>query len=336
MKLYICGNGFDLHCKFNTAYTDYYNYLTKDRYSKSNQVAKSAKLCPYTNFPTEGKWSDVEQHLKFDYRRYIEDCASVCNRERCRTKLEEEDLHLWDEWKRNTFFLDYADMMAGNYLYEWICAAYQEGKSVFTMPDDMEYLLGNTCDYFITFNYTPTLEELFQIPVEHILHVHGSLQNIKREDIYKPWITSDGSSVTEIRQGVIRPKLQFGSDENDPLKVMDELSRYIKPVTKNDMFDWNQLKEQVCTVCRNTSKNVMGNMQTIRSFLGNHPVEEVIIIGHSFDGIDEIYYNKIFIPQFKDAKWRFYYRDSKDRALHFLEKYNLSISKDSCIKFDSE
>ena len=57
--------------------------------------------------------------------------------------------------------------------------------------------------------------------------------------------------------------------------------------------------------------------------LGNSPTEKIVIIGHSFMGVDEQYYRDILVPLYKDKKWIFYYYQSDELARIFIDKYGV-------------
>ena len=53
-------------------------------------------------------------------------------------------------------------------------------------------------------------------------------------------------------------------------------------------------------------------------------VEEVVVIGHSFMGVDEPYYRDVLVPMLKDGKWTFFCHGSRETAHAFVDKYNIS------------
>lgn len=48
-------------------------------------------------------------------------------------------------------------------------------------------------------------------------------------------------------------------------------------------------------------------------------------MGHSLLGVDDYYYENIFIPKFKDCRWTFYWHNdsAKNEALSFEKKYGI-------------
>lgn len=72
MKLYICGNGFDLHHGYKTRFTDYKEFL-KEYYPHSFSYFEEFR---YLDLSLSDKWSDLEQSLSINYEDCIEDAIS--------------------------------------------------------------------------------------------------------------------------------------------------------------------------------------------------------------------------------------------------------------------
>ena len=88
-------------------------------------------------------------------------------------------------------------------------------------------------DYFITFNYTLTLEELYNIPSNHILHIHGKIDD--------------------------NNELEFGSFANDPKNVLNELNnKYFDRIDKDE--DLVKMISNLSKVVKNMSKDFNKNL----------------------------------------------------------------------------
>jgi hypothetical protein len=188
-NLFIIGNGFDLDHGLPTAYSNFRKYLestyeikhdsleqpsitmTEDHhgydYSDSDVASFLFNLVETTSLRNDGGWSDFEDALG-------EFCAVF------------EDHHLTDlEYIDNEGDVDFikternkADMCAdlypvtrmGKYFTEWIstCATRTERKLKFANLLDPEK------DFFLNFNYTETLETVYN--AKTICHVHGEVK----------------------------------------------------------------------------------------------------------------------------------------------------------------
>ena len=71
------------------------------------------------------------------------------------------------------------------------------------------------------------------------------------------------------------------------------------------------------------STNNFFDLLRITVFLKDAFIDEIVIIGHSFMGVDEQYYRDILVPLYKDKKWIFYYYQSDELARIFIDKYGV-------------
>ena len=154
-------------------------------------------------------------------------------------------------------------------------------KPVLDLPDTAS---------FITFNYTPTLEHVYGVRPDRILHIHGSVLN-KDEH------------------------LQFGSPDNNPF----ELQKMLEDKYGMDDFYGATIQQGVtvaCDRCADTWKNIEGNYDALNHFLDTlAKIDTVIIMGNSFNGVDEPYYRDVLTPRYRDAKWVFCeYKPNEDKV----------------------
>ena len=82
---------------------------------------------------------------------------------------------------------------------------------------------------------------------------------------------------------------------------------------------------KIIEYCDASSKNLKHNYNTLRNFISASNINEVVIMGHSFEGIDSDYYKDILIPRLKNCLWSIYIHSSQDEAKAniFITKYNL-------------
>ena len=321
MKLYICGNGFDIHNGFETKYISYRNYFDKYPFdSHYIDIVKHIENCPYIEFQSANSWSDAEKNLKIDYRKYFNDYCELYNKPRVKPgSFKFEKSNKPDGMK----FLNDIYSFTGECFYYWLKHTYDKHLKINTpYPKDLSYLKNNCNDIFITFNYTTTLEDIYKIPSDNILYIHGCIKNINEENLCINYIDSYGSKVREIKSALVRD-LQFGSADNNPDKIIQELQTFdIKP--NNCMFSCKNIIDKIITYCKWSYKDIPNNYKKINNFVENKHIEEIIIIGHSIMGIDNPYYSNVFVPRFKNCKWTFYYYKDKKNIDKFIEKYSLN------------
>lgn len=148
--------------------------------------------------------------------------------------------------------------------------------------------------YYITFNYTHTLERVYRIPNEHILHIHGEAGANNLELGYPK-----GAFAPEKYYYDVRGK------GRGPYRVV-EIEEYI-----NDIEDYyvRTAYEELLSKCKSFSKEI--RIDLLQNFLDENKsnIEEIIVYGHSC-AIDFDYFAYLVI-KYPSAKWRFYVIDGE-------------------------
>lgn len=169
--LYVIGNGFDIFTGLKTRYQDFRKWL-KHRYVFVYEALESAYGIQDIEW-----WSDFEVSLgKLDVNRYVYQNTPP-------PKTTDEIIKEMEE-KRNCKIDNLglppslscgspcADRLAGlldilQYcMRKWIL-------SMTSIENSKELHLEKDNSIFLTFNYTETLELLYRIPKDQILHIHG-------------------------------------------------------------------------------------------------------------------------------------------------------------------
>lgn len=149
--------------------------------------------------------------------------------------------------------------------------------------------------YYITFNYTETLEVLYKIPQESILHVHGRANS--NEEI----LFGHNKSCMQIKYEVEGLRLRCGT------AAINDFSLWIGSLMKN--VDYNLYR---------LSPTLAHNIIDIKS---------IYIFGYSFNEIDSVYIDDIFRKTYNNQPlWYIsYYSDiDKERISDFLHKYRIN------------
>lgn len=289
MKLYIIGNGFDLNHGMETSYKAYRRFLEHSAPHTLRDFEGFANIDAF-NCDEETRWTSLEQLLTIDYEPYMSDIA-----DNFYPLMTSERTPGWDDIKievDNT--LSFLHFFTRVDFYNWI-------ESV-EIPDPEDVCLRQDVDpkgFFITFNYTKTLEALYDIPEEQILHIHGD--------------TDDPSSI------------QFGTPENNPENVSSRLEK----LYSNDDFYSVTFAPAINSLAGFVAaayKNIEANFASLQSFLGKcGSIDEVVIMGHSLLGIDDQYYSDILVPRFSNARWIIFIhsQNDEDSANAFIASYGL-------------
>lgn len=134
---------------------------------------------------------------------------------------------------------------------------------------------------FLTFNYTDTLEKVYDIPNSNILYIHGS-----RAEADDKYIMGHNN---------IKP-----DDLHDTLN--DEL--YFEQDTKNNIIGWmNELH-------KDTSYIINHNTAFFRSL---SELSYIVIKYHSVNQVDWSYFDEVQKSVRPDALWIFHYHSSEDK-----------------------
>lgn len=157
--LFIIGNGFDLAHGMETSWRDFYNWLRSSKHFNLINFLE-ANVGMNTDL-----WRDFEKALgEYD----INDIYNQCT----------EDIEIdYDHMMRSAFAIEDSpdiELLPNKEellrcFSEWVKSiCISDEPLLIDIPKDARYL---------TFNYTETLEKLYGIPTENLLHIHGSINN---------------------------------------------------------------------------------------------------------------------------------------------------------------
>ncbi|XQY92378.1 bacteriophage abortive infection AbiH family protein [Metabacillus sp. HB246100] len=320
MKLFICGNGFDLHHGFRTGYIDYRNFLLEhEHYSHALRAFEEFQ---YLHLSSTDKWSDLEQSLTINYEECIDDAIKEYYPD-----LNDDSDSRWygidiDLEEQTKYIFDFT----GRYFLEWLA------QIDFSDPKGKINLNGS--DLYITFNYTSTLEQVYKIAPDNIFHIHGHIDLINTGNILD-WFTPSFSTIEEaeiaeqvrvdlFNNDTVRQQIQFGSVKNN----IDTIQIEMEEKYGHDDFYAVSIEpgiKQIIGFCEAASKNLEINYATLKSFISSNDIDEVIVIGHSIMGVDFPYYSDIIMPVLKDRRWIFYWhsKGDRDKIELFIKRFSL-------------
>ncbi|WP_183580366.1 bacteriophage abortive infection AbiH family protein [Mucilaginibacter sp. X5P1] len=270
-KLYIIGNGFDIYHGMKTTYADFHQYLSQ------YNVDLEIKLENYFNFKTDPNylWTDFENDLSsFDYRSLFNDSNNI--------DVLSDSFKLSECYGLEDDINEQTEELIQNIkddFHSWI--------------EGIEYpLSGNTNTIyfdpdaiFLNFNYTDTLEELYNIPKNNILYIHNNANDLSGE-------------------------LIFGHSQNaesDP--EMDEFDA--EGNSNRTMFtdSENASRTPFYAFQKNTTEIIDQHRQFFES-LGS--ITQILVLGHSLGKVDWPYFIAVAknIPQ---ANWLISYHSEFER-----------------------
>ena len=148
--------------------------------------------------------------------------------------------------------------------------------------------------YYITFNYTHTLEKVYGIPNEHILHIHGEAGKNTLDLGYPKGAFTPEKYYYDVRGKGRGPYREVAVEE------------YI-----NDIEDYyvRTAYEQLIAKCKSFYKEI--RVDALHKFLNENTcnIEEIIVYGHSC-AIDFDYFSYLN-SKYPNTKWTFYVRGTE-------------------------
>lgn len=250
--LYIIGNGFDLHHGIPSSYNNYMTWLELHHPLLYDEIARSfvgaEENAWWSNFENSLAKLDVQYDLSIiQYPGYEVEGILVegCNRPARLEAMFQAIKQTFATWVNGL----------NNYLLS-------------SVKSDMNI---DSNAFYLTFNYTNTLQDIYHIPNEHVLHIHG---NAKQGD---ELVLGHGAT------GDYYPEKQFEivDFKNDPYKIAEQITAFRKP----------------------TSKIIANNSRFFESLLD---LEDITIYGFSFSTIDMPYIHEIIKHIKYNVKWHIY------------------------------
>lgn len=305
-KLYIIGNGFDLHHRLATSYADFENYLKNHHIQLFDSINEYYFLENTLNL-----WSKFEESLAnldkdglLDYlTEYFDDTT---DRGRDAMGIETEA------------YLDLLTNGLRSEFSEFILKA--EAKGI-----DRSKLIQIDIDAkFISFNYTKTLENNYLIPSDNIFYIHGIASD--KEDIIlghsmDPELFNDEKPKPTLPERSSKETLEqwyeYMSDKYDP--VYDDCVKAVNGYFLSSFKDTKKIIEENSLY-----------------FIHLSDISEVFVCGHSMSDIDMPYIEKVASTVKSDCRWfiSYYDQNKKEEIEYTLEHLNISSEFYQLIKLN--
>lgn len=284
--LYIIGNGFDLHHKLPTEYKDFNNFVI------NNQTSLKDEFEEYFSFSLKDNlWSDFEKDLgTFDYEYFFDKINNI-------DVMEENFKFSW------TFDLGDELNQETDKLVNQIRRAFESWIEEINLDSLENTLIFDNDASFLTFNYTLTLEKVYQIPASKIFHIHGDTE--KGNLIFGHNKTIDK-----------KPELDENGDSNRTLFSDSEsiakypFNAFCKPVY--NIIQENQLY-----------------FEKLKS------VKRIFVLGHVLDVVDIPYFKEI-LKHTKNTVWNVSFFCQNEKEKHLTTLQNIGINKNSIAMFQLE
>lgn len=289
--LYIIGNGFDIHHGINSSYSNYRDWLEK------NEPDIYSRLCDLYEISideNESKkwWSDFENMLsEVDLNNYVGNVVIENYPDFSKDDFRDRDYHAAEFT---------AESELGALIYN-VKRTFNAWVASLDKADSTKRIhLIRRDSLFITFNYTRTLEELYQIPDKQVVHIHGIVGDDEL-------ILGHGKNYAEIKEDleIAQPQPPANLDERELEDWYSSHSDFITQQTQEVAVS------QIASLQKDVQQIISDNRATWDS-LGE--VETIHVFGFSFSGIDTPYLSTIIRHINTDkVKWEISAFSNRDR-----------------------
>lgn len=266
-KLVFVGNGFDLHFNLPTTYNDFENFVNT-HFPNIKRGIETLFCGDMDNEKT--LWNDFENHL-----------ALINKEEFTVSRSDVEGMKAV-----------YGDII--NLPHELRTLFCSWIKSISCQIQSTAYHQVTPGTFIISFNYTRTIEENFNIDPSHIYYIHG---------------TSSDNIIFGHQQGVSFPGYKTAPYDMD--LEDDEQFNECDYVTTKWLNDYLKATEKPVDQIIKKSEGLLQSTYSVNF----SDIEEVYIIGHSFSIIDKPYFE--WIARKTNAKWKLGYHECDCTARKF-------------------
>lgn len=253
--LYIIGNGFDISHGIKSKYSDFKKFVLE------NENGNFVDLMDTFFSQKEDFWCDIEEALgDYDEKNIYEFCKPDEEIDLDHTMRDIARAEDGPDW----LFKPELDKFTEEF-HDWVNQIdISVAKPLYSLPLNSKYL---------TFNYTETLEHVYNIPSQQICHIHGS--RLKNKEKYV------------IGHNSLRDENTHREDDGDMPFEVD---------TMNKIIGWmNELYKN--------TKAIIKEHSDFFSKLAN--IKCVVVKGHSLNNIDWPYFDEVASVVDKKARWVF-------------------------------
>ncbi len=290
-KLYIIGNGFDLHHNLPTSYIGFRKYLESHAPTLLSELEKVIFYSP----DDKDIWSNFEENLAYIDMDFLDE--SICEY----IPSPSSD----DYFKDIDYCYRLAEDMVSNLtenlrkvFSRYICEAN-------SCAIEKDTLINVTTDSkFISFNYTKTLETQYGISSSNILYIHGTFE----------------SDENIILGHAVEPDLCF--EEKQEATMPTGLSTYEQEQWYDYMSDQyvpfleearQKLVSYYIKSFKNSAEIIVENNDFFSSLKG---IRHIYILGHSMSEVDIDYFERIKSCTSCNCRWIVsYYSESEKEIL---------------------
>jgi len=317
MKLYVIGNGFDVHHGLDTRYTSFGLYL-KNNYRETYELLLNyygfTDLDPdFAATMLDPLWS------KFETSMSLLDKDSILE-----ANLDLMPNYSSDDFRdRDRYALQIEMERILRLLTTELYKAFKEFILAVQFPQ-FEHSSSVNIDRdaaYLTFNYTDTLSHYYSIPDENVLFIHG-----KSDEHVDELILGHGIDPENFKDKPAEPPSGLSGED---------LERWME--YQSDQYDYSfelgkdAINKYFSATFKGTDQ-IIKNNEDFFAKLGN--IDEVYVLGHSLDDVDLPYFQKLARSVQPDAQWVATFYNPDDEKVHYDTLTGLGIANVAVVKME--
>ncbi|MCZ4696448.1 hypothetical protein DWB61_17450 [Ancylomarina euxinus] len=300
MQLFVLGNGFDIGHKIPCKYSDFYDYVKENR----GDILEIMEKYYYVGNDSD-LWSDFESSLEEDID--YDSLADIIGENIPNTASD--DFRDGDWYDAQIYIEQDCDE-----LLESIRSGFEEWIESLEISKVKKVYQLDMSATFITFNYTEVLERVYKISSTNILHIHNK---VGEELVFGHGKKSEDFNVKKALYGNEKAFLNIDKDGN---------------IESNEVGHEHFAENAVSAFYDKMRKCTEEIVPKQTDFIKNISIDEIIILGHSYNEIDFPYFKEIGKSIGENTKWTLHYFSDADKQLAEKTMRELKIN-DSLIHY---